>query len=181
MSKKNGKKTVNFIVSSIFPALLKKIRQKIFIFNLLNINESRNKIKRHCWKSFKKKWILDLKKLKSGVYWYHVQDDWYLNYFDNSMWRGRSVGRATDWKSVCHRFDPGPCHHFYFNSLIYNDLCIENTQKTRVFFRFKFSVWRIWRTGGRHKATKILRFALFGDTAFMLKIDWFFAFQVKKK
>ena len=96
-------------------------------------------------------------------------------------WRGSSVGRAEDWKSSCHQFDPGPCHHFCFNSLIYNDLCIENTRKNRVFFRFKFSVWRIWRTGERHKAAKILRFALSEDTAFMLKIGWFFAFQVKKK
>ena len=27
-------------------------------------------------------------------------------------WRGSSVGRAEDWKSSCHQFDPGPCHHF---------------------------------------------------------------------
>ena len=37
------------------------------------------------------------------------------------------------------------------------------------FFRFKFSVWRIERTGECHKAAKILRFAFSGDTAFMLK------------
>ena len=53
-------------------------------------------------------------------------------------------------------------------------------QSNRLAFRFKFSVWRIWRTGERHKAAEILRFALFGDTAFMLKIGWFFAFQVEK-
>ena len=28
-------------------------------------------------------------------------------------WRGSSVGRAEDWKSSCHQFDPGPCHHFF--------------------------------------------------------------------
>ena len=70
---------------------------------------------------------------------------------------------------------------FYFKALIYSNLCIENAQKTRVFFRFKFSVWRIEITGERHKAAKILRFAFPGDTAFMLKIGRFFAFQVKKK
>ena len=99
----------------------------------------------------------------------------------NIRWQDSSVGRAEDWKSSCPQFDSGSGHHFCFNSLIYNDLCIENTRKTRVFFRFKFSVWRIWRTGERHKAAKILRFAFPGDTAFMLKIHWSFAFQVKKK
>ena len=69
-------------------------------------------------------------------------------------------------------------HHFCFKSLIYNDLCIESTRTTRVFFRFKFSVWR---TGERHKAAKILRFEISVDTAFMLKIGRFFAFQVEKK
>ena len=29
-------------------------------------------------------------------------------------WRGSSVGRAEDWKSSCHQFDPGPCHHFLY-------------------------------------------------------------------
>ena len=72
-------------------------------------------------------------------------------------------------------------HHFCFKALIYNDLCIEKTRKARVFFRFKVSVWRIRRTTDHHKAAEILRFAFSGDTAFMLKIGRFFAFQVKKK
>ena len=79
--------------------------------------------------------------------------------------------------------DPTPVDltgFFCFKSLAWSDICIENTRKTRVFFRFKFSVWRIERTGERHKAAKILRFAVCGDTAFMLKIGWFFAFQVEK-
>ena len=118
-----------------------------------------------------------LTKNKSVIYYtaYQVIKAWYKR-----MWQLSSVGRAMDWKSMCPRFDPGSGHHFCFNSLIYNDLCIENTRKTRVFFRFKFSVWRIWRTRERHKAAKILRLGFPGDTAFMLKIGWFFAFQVEK-
>ena len=60
------------------------------------------------------------------------------------------------------------------------DFFINLHPKNSGVFRFKFSVWRIERTGERHKAAQILRFTLFGDTAFMLKIGWFFAFQVKK-
>ena len=46
----------------------------------------------------------------------------------------------------------------------------EYASQTDWLFRFKFSVWRIERTGERYKAAKILRFAFPGDTAFMLKI-----------
>ena len=35
---------------------------------------------------------------------------WFLG---EKKWRGSSVGRARDWKSLCHQFDPGPCHHFF--------------------------------------------------------------------
>ncbi len=47
----------------------------------------------------------------------------------------------------------------------------EYASQTDWLFRFKFSVWRIERTGQRHKTAKILYFAFSGDTAFMLKID----------
>ena len=63
----------------------------------------------------------------------------------------------------------GPATIFCFKSLIYNDLCIESTRKIGCFFVLKFSVWRIWRTGESNKTAEILRFALSGDTPFMLK------------
>jgi len=56
----------------------------------------------------------------------------------------------------------------------------EYASQTDWLFRFKFSVWRIGRTGERYKAAKILRFVFPGDTAFMFKIGRFFAFQVEK-
>ena len=60
--------------------------------------------------------------------------------------------------------------HFLFLLIDTQWLTHREYQKTRVFFRFKFSVWRIERTGERHKTAQILRFAFPGDTAFMLKI-----------
>ena len=94
-------------------------------------------------------------------------------------WRGSSVGRATDWKSVCHRFDPGPCHHF-FALMPYGDT---------PFGFFCVCIWgwiaRIYLYFGKTenlksphyeglksvKITQILRLAIFGDTGILQVIN----------
>ena len=97
-------------------------------------------------------------------------------------WRGSSVGRATDWKSVCHRFDPGPCHHFFvlmpdgdtpfgfFCACIWGWIA-------RIYLYFgKTENLKSPHSGGLKsvKIPQILRLAIFGDTGiFQVVTAWY--------
>ena len=57
----------------------------------------------------------------------------------------------------------------------------EYASQTDWLFCFNSPFGELRELGERHKAAKILRLGFSGDTAFMLKIGRFFAFQVEKK
>ena len=101
-------------------------------------------------------------------------------------WRGSSVGRAEDWKSSCHQFDPGPCHHFF----------VYTPDGDTPFGFFYASVWG-WITkiydffgktenlksphsGGLKSAKipQILRLAIFGDTGICQVVNAWYAKKI---
>ena len=98
-------------------------------------------------------------------------------------WRGSSVGRAEDWKSSCHQFDPGPCHHFF----VYTP----DGDTPFGFFLALFWGWvaRIYLYFGKTenlksphfeglksvKIPQILRLAIFGDTGIYQVVSALFA------
>ena len=114
-------------------------------------------------------------------------------------WRGSSVGRAEDWKSSCHQFDPGPCHHF-FALMPYGDTpfgffcaCIWGWI-ARIYLYFgKTENLKSPHSGGLKsvKIPQILRLAIFGDTGIcqvithwyakkmLYKCQWFSLFSSK--
>ena len=104
-------------------------------------------------------------------------------------WRGSSVGRAEDWKSSCHQFDPGPCHHFFVYTpdgdtpFGFFCACVWGWIARIYDFFSKTENLKSPHSGGLKsvKIPQILRLAILGDTGMCQVITaWYVGWMLQK-